>query len=160
MPLVYQTFWHHVYQTERRLEKIDFLKPLWMVIRPIRSVIQALRRRRRPTYGFWTDNWIGPKCTVQVDVHKLNQLQRLTGMSPIENRLSITAGGNELTSCVCPANRQMAIRFRIPANSGRRLVLEFSNHVIDPNGRRLSFLVESTNLFDEQNSSPLVKVPV
>jgi glycosyltransferase involved in cell wall biosynthesis len=133
------------------------LKPLWAATKPIKLFVRSLRQRRRPVCGFWSDNWIEPKCTVRLTPDKLNQPQRLTGVSPINNRLRISVGGENLGTYLCPANRRVEVAFTTAAPLGAKLVLEFSEHAVGLDRRRLSFLLESTNLFDEQNSSPLIK---
>lgn len=139
--------------------KLSMLEPSWAAFKVARSFVRHLGDRRRPVYGFWSDNWLGPECAVRLAPDKSERTQRLAGVSPVENSLSISAGGEELGNYSCPANRRVEISFTVPETRARRLVLKFSDHVRDPDRRRLSFLLDSTDLFDEQHSSPLIKAP-
>ncbi len=152
-------------QTLRRVEqrltsgKVSLLEPLWGAFKLARSCVWHLGDRRRPVYGLWSDNWLGPRCTIRLAPDKSERTRRLAGVSPVENSLSISIGGEELGTYSCPANRRVEISFAVPAARARRLVLKFSSHVRDPDRRRLSFLLDSTDLFDEQPSSPFIKAP-
>ena len=139
--------------------KVSLLEPLWAAFKLARSFVRRLGDRKRPVYGFWSDNWLGPECTVRLAPDKSERTQRLAGVSPVENSLSISAGGEELGNYSCPANRRVEISFTVSATQARKLVLQFSDHVRGPDQRRLSFLLDSTDLFDEQHSSPLIKAP-
>jgi glycosyltransferase involved in cell wall biosynthesis len=135
------------------------LEPLWSASKPFKSLVRNLRQLRRPVYGLWSDNWMEPKCTVSIDRGKLQQRPLFSGVSPVANELRISAGGETLGTYLCPANRRVDISFTLAANLPGKLVLEFANHFVDSEQRRLSFRLESTNLFDEQNSSPFIKKP-
>jgi hypothetical protein len=43
------------------------------------------------------------------------------------------------------------VGFRVPEGAGGRLRLTFSRHVVDGDGRRVSFRLEDTNLFAEKD---------
>lgn len=150
-----------LHRIEQRLTsgKVSLLEPLWAAFKLARSFVRRLREQKRPVYGFWSDNWLGPECTVRLAPDKSERTQRLAGVSPVENSLSISAGGEELWNYSCPANRRVEISFTVPEAQARQLVLKFSDHVRDLDRRRLSFLLDSTDLFDEQHSSPLIKAP-
>jgi glycosyltransferase involved in cell wall biosynthesis len=169
---IYIAYLHHIWfhrnsydfrgiinQVEQEVTSGNFrpLKPLWAATKPIKFFVRSLRQRRGPVYGFWSDNWIEPKCTVHLTPDKLNQPQRLTGVSPVDNKLRISVGGEKLGTYLCPANQLVEVSFTIAAAPATKLVLEFSEHAVGLDQRRLAFLLESTNLFDEQNSSPLIK---
>lgn len=157
---------HHlrliIYKAEQEVTsgRLSPLKPFWSATKPFKSFVQGLRRLGRPVHGFWSDNWVEPRCNVRLAPSKLNQPHHLTGVSPVDNKLTISAGGETLRTLLCPANQRVEVSFTVAANHATKLVLEFSEHVVDLEERRVSFLLESTNLFDEQNSSPLIKEPV
>ncbi len=151
-----------IYKAEREVKsgKLSPLKPLWAATRLVKSLVRGVRMMSRPVRGFWSDNWIEPRCSIHLAPEKLSQLQRLTGTSPVDNELRISVDGNELGTFFCPAKQRVEISFDIaamPAAGLGQLLLEFSNHVADADERPLSFLLESTNLFDEQTSSPTIK---
>ena len=150
-----------LYNIEQQLTrgKVSLLKALCAATRPTRSFVRGLRQRKRAVYGFWSDNWVGPKCIVRLAPDRSNRPPLLAGVSPVDNSLSISAGGEELGTYRCPANRRVEVSFPMPETPSKKLVLKFSEHVVGPDRRRLSFLLESTNLFDEQDSSPLMKAP-
>jgi glycosyltransferase involved in cell wall biosynthesis len=150
-----------LYELEWKLTagKVGLLKALRAAAEPARSFVGRLRARRQPVYGFWFDNWMGPKFKARLAPNRPAQPWRLAGVSPVENRLRVSADREELATYLCPANRRVEISFTLPATGARKLVLEFSDHVVAPDRRRLSFLLESTNLFDEQNGSPLTITP-
>lgn len=157
---------HHlrlfIYKAEQEVAsgRLGPLRPLWAAVKPIKSFVRGLRRLGRPVHGFWSDNWVGPKCTVRITPRRSNQPRRLTGVSPVDNLLRIDADGENLGTYFCPANRQVEVNFNVGAGRATRLVMEFSEYVVDSEQRRVSFLLESTNLFDEQHSSPLIKEPL
>lgn len=162
--------WFHrkQYNLRRVIEKVERevaagklgrMGPLWATTKPIKFLARGIPRLRRPVYGFWADNWVEPECTVYLTPDKLNQPQRLAGVSPVDNSLRISVDGEKLGTYLCPANQRVDVSFSIAANPATKLVLEFSEHVVDSDRRHLSFLLESTNLFDEQSSSPLYLLP-
>ncbi len=144
---------------ERRLTcgKFSLLEPLWAAFKLARSFARRPGDRQRPVYGFWSDNWLGPECAVRLPTEKSERTRRLAGVSPVENRLSVSFGGEELGNYSCPANRRVEISFTVPETQAGKLVLKFSDHVRDSDRRRLSFLLDATDLFDEEHSSPLIK---
>lgn len=151
-----------IYKAEQGVTSGEFrhLKPLWAAAGPVKALVRGLRRLRRPVSGFWSDNWIEPRCTIRLAPDKLDKLQRLAGVSPVENELRISIDGELLGTYFCPANRRVEVSFSIASRRATRLVLEFSRHVAGPDQRSLSFLLDSTNLFDEHASSSLIREPV
>jgi hypothetical protein len=146
-------------RVEQRLTagKVNLLEPLWAASKRARFYVRQMGDRNRSVCGLWSDNWMEPECTVRLAPDKMGGTQRLAGVSPVENSLSISAGGELLGVYPCPANRRVEISFIVPEAQSRRLILMFSNHVRDLDRRRLSFLLDSTDLFDEQHSSPFIK---
>lgn len=130
--------------------KGGLLKAIRAAAGPARSFAGRLRARRQTVHGLWPDNWAGPRLTIRLAPDKLIQTRHLAGQSPVENILRVSADGKELGTYPCPANRRVEFSFTLPVDGSRKLVLKFSEHVVAPDRRRLSFLLESTNLFDEQ----------
>jgi glycosyltransferase involved in cell wall biosynthesis len=154
---------HDMMQYLRRVEqrltagKVSLLEPLWAASKRARFYVRQMGDRKRSVCGLWSDNWMEPECTVRLAPDKMGGTQRLAGVSPVENSLSISAGDELLGVYPCPANRRVEISFIVPEAQSSRLILMFSNHVRDLDRRRLSFLLDSTDLFDEQHSSPFIK---
>jgi glycosyltransferase involved in cell wall biosynthesis len=150
-----------LYRIEQRLTsgKFSLLEPLWASFKLARSFIRRLGDRSRPVYGFWSDNWMEPVCAVSLDPNKSGRTRRLAGVSPVENSLSINAGDEELGTYSCPANGRIEISFTVPEPQASKLILKFSDHVRGCDRRRLSFLLDSTDLLDEQHDLPFIKTP-
>lgn len=140
--------------------KLSPLRPIWAATKPVKYFVRSLRRSRKPVHGLWSDNWMEPDCTVRLDSGRLRQPQRLAGVSPIDNKLSIIADGEQLETYFCPAYQRVEVILNMAAGRAAKLELKFSEHVVGPAQRRLSFLIDSTNLFDERDCSPLTREPL
>jgi hypothetical protein len=107
---------------------------------------------RRPVFGFWADNWLGPTCCVYLKKATIPQEWRLAGMAPMDMTLTLGVEGRALGKYTLRANQYETICFDASPELGRRLTLRFSKHIIDAVRRRLSFRLMDTNLFSEYDT--------
>jgi glycosyltransferase involved in cell wall biosynthesis len=121
-------------------------QPLRPVAGPLRQFyLDAVKARRAPAFG--PDNWLGPVCTVPLRPAP-GHVWHLAGTPFADMALTIKAAGRLVGRYRLRGGESVCIAFTVPAAAGTALTLAFS--ACRPgHGRRVSFLVEDTNLLCE-----------
>jgi glycosyltransferase involved in cell wall biosynthesis len=110
-----------------------------------------LLTRRKWVRGFWDDNWLAPTCRVVLKDRGRDGWLRLAGTAPRDMTLTVRAGRRIVGAFPLRADRYETVCFPVQAELGHRLTLHFSDQVVDASGRVVSFLLQDTNLFSEQD---------
>ncbi len=124
---------------------LGFLRPL---IRKIRSR-RFLVTQNKAVFGLWPDNWLGPVFQVYIKRKNPGQILYLTGIPKQDTYLNVKIESTAAIHHKLEAGR--AICLEVPAESGQRVLFEFSQPFKDETGRYITLLVTDTNLFIEQD---------
>ncbi len=125
---------------------------------PFTSILTRLQRqgplsmdRGRWVSGFWPDNWIGPTLQVVLKDMTPGRLLHVAGMANQDMTLTVLAGDRIVANYPLRGERYEKVCFPLAPEFGNRLCLKFSRTFTDAAQRRLSFLLQDTNLFSEQD---------
>jgi glycosyltransferase involved in cell wall biosynthesis len=119
--------------------------------------IPRLRRHARlaphskVVFGCWEDHWMEPTVTIACRDQLPGGVLMLTGTAPVDMRLEPWVDGRPLPGIELRAGESETICLGPLARPGRILTLRFSEHIVDAEGRRVSFRIQETNLFAEQD---------
>jgi glycosyltransferase involved in cell wall biosynthesis len=101
--------------------------------------------------GFLLDNWIGPHLQISRPKTDPGWVGYLQGVSPIKQRVEIWIDGKVVAAKYLAGNSSETIELQLPNKEIHSLEIVFSRHFRDACSRKLSFLVEATNLFAERD---------
>ena len=132
----------------RVLDRLPLVPSTYRLLWPVTYRVTG----RRPVFGFWADNWLGPICCIFLKKGTIPQKWRLAGIAPIDMTLILGMKGHTLGTYALRAGQYETIFFDVSPELGQRLILRFSNHIVDAVHRRLSFRLMDTNLFSEYDT--------
>jgi hypothetical protein len=131
------------------------LRPIMTLTKPVAQFLTAKRAQRllapaqpRIVDGVWSDNWVGATCVVRLKDSPVGEHIQLTGV-PTEPMELTVAVQNKPIAVFALHGQLEDIRFQVEPGPQRELVLSFSKHMVDAAGRKLSFMLQGTNLFSE-----------
>jgi glycosyltransferase involved in cell wall biosynthesis len=124
---------------------LDFIRPL---VRKYRSSIYRVDRSI-PVFGYWTDNWLAPVVQFYIKEKYPGQPLYLEGIPVVDMEVQIKVERKMVEHKQISGGQY--IRIEIPAQEGERITFTFSKPVFDPSYRYVSFLVQGTNLFTEED---------
>jgi len=111
----------------------------------------ALERPRPKVAGYWPDNWIAPQLEVVVDGRATKRRVRLVGRAVDRMSAEIRLNGTALATFPLEQGRQSALEVELEPGPAEVLTVSFSRSLVDDAGRPIAFLLEETNLFDEDD---------
>jgi glycosyltransferase involved in cell wall biosynthesis len=106
--------------------------------------------------GVWSDNWIGASCQVRLKDNSVGHQIQLTGTPNEPMQLTVAVNDKPVKVFQLRGQHLEEIQFQVEPGQEREVVLHFSKHVVDTAGRRLSFRLQGSNLFSEQDLQNLV----
>jgi glycosyltransferase involved in cell wall biosynthesis len=127
-----------------------------------RALRKLVRRRRAGVVGFHLDNWLAPVFSAPLKQSESSQAFYLSGVAPVDGTVTAALDDREVQTAPLRAGRYETIRVAAGPGAGR-LSLRFSAHALrEPDGptvsflppetkRPVSFLLQETNLFTEQD---------
>jgi len=124
--------------------------PLGRLLSGLTPVLSGLKLGKRVT-GVRTDNWLEPTCKITLSHRPPGQLLELGGVAPLDTSLSVAVRGKPLGVFPFRAGTYGRVSVPVRAEAGDRVVLRFSDHLTDRDGRRVAFLLQDTNLFSEHD---------
>lgn len=124
----------------KALRRIKALANPQQSVSPIKSV-----------NGFGLDNWMSPVCTVALTKPYREGRLYLSGTTPISMSLSIYANGKSVNQFGLQANRYETIEFDLVFDQPQQIKFVFSDSFCDRHNRKLSFLLQDTNLLLEKD---------
>ena len=129
---------------------VTLTKPVARFLTPQRSR-QLLAAALKTVTGVWSDNWVGATCVVPLKDSPVGDHILMTGI-PTE-AMELTVAVKDRPIAVFPLRGQQVeeIQFQVEPGQERMVVLNFSRHMVDAAGRKLSFMLLGTNLFSEQD---------
>lgn len=109
------------------------------------------RDARRRVRGYWPDNWVEPTLDVDVEARNRTRELRLVGRSIDAMNVEISANGTRLGRFDLEKGRREVITVSVPPGPRETVSFAFSHSLVDSTGRPVSFLLEGTNLFKEDD---------
>jgi glycosyltransferase involved in cell wall biosynthesis len=103
--------------------------------------------------GFEPSNWLKPLCSGVLSKHLPGQPIHLEGIAPVDMTLSYDVPGQPPRTFALCGGVPTRIDLGEAPPEPQPYVLRFSEHVVDPDQRVLSFLVQDTNLFSEHEAA-------
>jgi glycosyltransferase involved in cell wall biosynthesis len=109
------------------------------------------RRRGDGIVGFHPDNWLAPVFSVPLKQGRNDQAFYVSGVAPMDLTVTAMLDDRDVHTASLRAGRYETIRVAAAPEAGR-LSLRFSAHTPRGNNARpVSFLLQDTNLFTEQD---------
>jgi hypothetical protein len=106
--------------------------------------------------GFSPDNWVGDRLEVVVEPREQTRRLALSGRPVAEMTVKVSANGAQLGEFPLHGSELEAVTIELPPGPREVVSFAFSAHALDTKGRRVSFLVQETNLFGEEDLYALV----
>ena len=122
------------------------------VLRPVVRKFRSLRYGVNPSravFGLWPDNWLGPVAQVYVKRKNPGQKLYLAGIPGEDMQVSLRV--EHLPKRKIPVHKDQPTRIDVDAETGQRILFEFSKAKKDAEGRYKTFWVTDTNLFAEHD---------
>jgi hypothetical protein len=117
-----------------------------------RSSAPAARRAApQRVVGFWPDNWIEDELAVVVAPREETRELRIVGRPVVGMTVHVSSGGGPLGRFELVGGREEAVVVRLPPGPRETVSYRFSDGVVDGAGRTVSFRLDETNLFGEQD---------
>jgi glycosyltransferase involved in cell wall biosynthesis len=126
-----------------------------------RAFVARLRRRninigtaapaRLRVTGFWPDNYLGERLEVVIDARDRPRELRISGHALLKTTLVVTADGKRLGQFELMQGERVSPRVELPRGPRKVVIFSFSDHSIDDEGRSVTFLLEETNAFREED---------
>jgi hypothetical protein len=104
--------------------------------------------------GFWADNWLAPHCKVLVRDPAPGIRLRAAGSAALDMDVTVLADGRVVGRYSLKGGVFQTIEPDLTSHLRERPVVlefEFSASIVDAADRRLSFLLQETNLFGESD---------
>ena len=111
----------------------------------------AVGTARGRVRGYWPDNWVEPTIEVVVEARDQTRELRLVGRSIVAMDVEISANGTRLGRFELKKGKREVITVSVPPGPRETLSFAFSHSLVDSRGRSVSFLLEGTNLFKEDD---------
>ncbi len=150
-----RTFWQSKAKPKVRslLSRYRLLTPVKKMIRAITYAgrTQASAQLARRVKGISRDNWVEPVCEVSLSKPYQQGRLRLSGIPFKDLNLKISSNGRAIDTIQLQSNRYETIEFDLDFSEPQQIKFCFSESFVDDYGRKLSFLLQDTNLFLEQD---------
>jgi hypothetical protein len=101
--------------------------------------------------GFWQDNWLSPEVTIPTKKVETARDLYIAGIAPIDLEMTVYVGNQTIDRVKILAHQYKMIKLSAPFLEDSLIRIKFSKSVKDSDNRRISFLLQATNLFSEQD---------
>ncbi len=101
--------------------------------------------------GFWPDNWIEPTLMIPPKKRSSGTILYFGGTSPVDLKMSVCVREMPIHQFEFKAHQYQKVTFIADGINDERVDIRFSNFVKDAGNRHLSFLLQDTNVFSEQD---------
>ena len=166
-------YWHHKWLNRRRYTPA-FIKMVWQsrgkpkirsllerygLLEPFdgfRHMVSPRTTSPKKVNGIWYDNWIAPAFEVNLTQPYQKGAFYLAGISPMDMTLTVIANNQIINTAQLFTNRYETIEFQLNSDKtnsdkAQHICFNFSQSFVDNSGREVSFLLQDTNLFLEQD---------
>ena len=113
------------------------------------------RAARGRVRGYWPDNWVASTLDVDVGARDRTRELRLVGRSIDAMDVEVSANGACLGRFELEKGRCEVISVSVPPGPRETVSFAFSRSLVDSAGRSISFLLEGTNVFKEDDLAKL-----
>lgn len=124
------------------------LRSPWSRAGRVPNEAETLRPR---VTGFRVDNWVEPQLDVVVDTRLRGRELRLVGEPVAPMTVAVSTGDQQLGQFDLAKNGRQTVLVELPPGPRAVLTYVFSRHEPDAHGRSVSFRLQETNLFTEQD---------
>lgn len=100
--------------------------------------------------GFWYDGWLTPVLTIRPSNRRLEDKFYLEGRVPVDTKMTVYCDGSIIAEYQITANRDQRFTLPLDCIENQQIKIKFSRHIV-VGSRQLSFLLQETNLFSEQD---------
>jgi glycosyltransferase involved in cell wall biosynthesis len=138
-----------------RVKRALELTPAWPgppVERPAPAATAESKRQLRVS-GFWPDNWVEERLDVALAPRQQTRELRLVGWPIAGMTVEVSVRGDRLGRFELDGSREEAIVVTVPPGPRETISYRFSDGVVDAAGRIVSFRLNETNLFGEEDLS-------
>ena len=143
----------------RAKPKLYVLAKRYRLMKPLRLLrrlkadgfSQLAVSRARKTDGFGLDNWMAPVCMLKLDQPYREGKLYLVGITPIAMSLKIQSNEEVIGIFNLRPNSYETVEFELAFDRSQHIKFMFSESFVDKYGRKLSFLLQDTNLFLEED---------
>jgi glycosyltransferase involved in cell wall biosynthesis len=101
--------------------------------------------------GFWHDSWFSPEVRIGPLAWPLGEPLYIGGVAPVDLEMHILAGSAVIGTFRFEAHRYKRVSFTADLLRDNALEIRSSAYMVDAANRRLSFLLQDTNAFSEQD---------
>jgi glycosyltransferase involved in cell wall biosynthesis len=101
--------------------------------------------------GYWPDNWVEERLDVVLDARGQSRSLQLVGRPVRAMTVEVSTNGTPLGRFELDEDRQETVTVQIPPGPREKVSFAFSDHMVDAAGRRISFLLQETNMFREED---------
>jgi glycosyltransferase involved in cell wall biosynthesis len=150
----------------RRLQGTPRL--LAMLVRA-KALLRSLRARRSPApkvapaaangrvrvRGYWSDNWVEERLEVVFDARDRDRQLRIVGRPIADMTVEVQANETRLGRFELVGDRQETLAVPLGPGPRETVAFSFSRSMVDSSGRPISFLLQETNLFSEEDLAAL-----
>ncbi len=113
--------------------------------------LPPLARNNASIVGFWPDNWIEPTLMIPPKKRSSGTVLYFGGISSVDLKMSVCVRDMALHQFEFKAHEYQKVAFLADGINDERVDIRFSNFVKDAANRHLSFLLQDTNVFSEQD---------
>ena len=117
--------------------------------------LDPVPQRRRRVTGYWADNWVDPRLEVVLARGSARPL-RLEGVPATDMTVDVAVDDEVVQTVALRGGKRTTIECGGPYSGSETLSFVFSDSVQDGGGRRVSFRVEATDLFTEEDLAATV----
>lgn len=129
----------------RRSSKVRLAKYL---LAPLATVAN----RNVPVIGYWPDNWLEENVTIAPKERPVGQMLHIGGVAPHDVRMEVWCGNSKLLQFQFTAHQYQKVKFSVDLLGRKPMHIRFSAFTTDTANRHLSFLLQDTNIFSEQDT--------
>jgi hypothetical protein len=101
--------------------------------------------------GFYTDNWLADQLIIAPKKYVQGHVLYIAGKPYQNSTITVHVGGRVVKQQDLLADVFCKIELPSESFDNEQIICKFSNSMADAMGRRLSFLLQDTNLFTEQD---------
>jgi glycosyltransferase involved in cell wall biosynthesis len=136
--------------SKKSKEKLkNFLKRIRYIIK--RKMAFSRVKHIKVVSGYWPDNWLEQRVMIMPNSWPIDKDLFIGGISPLDMTITIRIGGREFYRGELLAEQYSKIQFSCKMPEAKLIEIYFSKAFVDSSKRRLSFLLQETNIFSEQD---------
>lgn len=125
-----------------KIESVDYLS----------SPSTSVTEQNASVIGYWPDNWLEENVTIAPKERPVGQILQIGGIAPHDVQMNVRCGDTELLLFQFTAHKYQLVKFSADLVGNNPIHIRFSKFTNDAANRHLSFLLQDTNIFSEQDT--------